>query len=278
MTEKTPKFSKLAWLKNLAGADLTDGEYRVLVTIFNYSDGSGRRSYAGQSRLSEDTGKSDRQIRRIIPELIRKGWLTEVRKGSGRSGMASEFQLRTPDIDGKNTGHLGYEYRTFEVEIPDTHVRPSDPNQIQITDPKNKRGSNDPSDGYHARGTREEVSNLTPSGVGPFPVVTRETGSPIGSSGEPSEPSPLEVPTMGNTSGSSARPCGASPYASCKKDPFVDDHECSTHDADSSRVTDDYSTREGYRSPSRHRSKCFSSSCRDSDCDVHGGFSNIVPF
>ncbi|WP_425295074.1 helix-turn-helix domain-containing protein [Nocardia cyriacigeorgica] len=278
MTEKTPKFSKLAWLKNLAGADLTDGEYRVLVTIFNYSDGSGRRSYAGQSRLSEDTGKSDRQIRRIIPELIRKGWLTEVRKGSGRSGMASEFQLRTPDIDGKNTGHIGYEYRTFEVETPVTGVLPTDPNQIQRTDPNNKRGSNDPSDGYHAKDTREEVSNLSPSGVGPFPVVTRETGSPIGSSGEPSEPSPLEVPTMGNTSGSSARPCGASLYASCKKDLFVDDYECVTHDAESSRVIDDYSTREGYRSPSRHRPKCFSSSCRDSDCDVHGGFSNIVPF
>ncbi|WP_448385411.1 helix-turn-helix domain-containing protein [Mycolicibacterium sp. XJ1904] len=134
-------FSKLTWLRSLDGTDLTDGEYRVLVAIFNHTDERGRKCYAKQTSLAAETGKSDRQVRRIIPELVRKGWLTEVRKGSGRSGLASEFNLSTPeipdtddrysggitDISGTNTGHLEQEYRTFGAQIPDTHVLPSDP-------------------------------------------------------------------------------------------------------------------------------------------------------
>jgi hypothetical protein len=161
-----PEFSKLNWLKRLSGADLTDGEFRVLVSIFNHTDERGRRCYAKQTTLAAETGKSDRQVRRIIPELVRKGWLTEVRKGTGRSGLASEFDLstpetpdthvrcsdsaraetpdtgvryseETPDISGQITGHLEQKHRTFPVETPDTHVLPSDP----LSDPDIRSGS-----------------------------------------------------------------------------------------------------------------------------------------
>jgi hypothetical protein len=97
----------------------------------------------------------------------------EVRKGSGRSGLASEYNLRTPetpdasvrysdekyrtpvtgvleekpDIYGQITGHPGQEQRTFRVETPDTHVLPSDPDQqIWRSDPGGAERPSDPAE------------------------------------------------------------------------------------------------------------------------------------
>ncbi|RRR41156.1 helix-turn-helix domain-containing protein [Mycolicibacter terrae] len=199
------EFSKLTWLKSVAGADLTDGEYRVLIAIFNHTDESGRRCYAKQSTLAAETRKSDRQIRRIIPELVRKGWLKEVRKGAGRAGMSSEFDLSTPeyrtpmsgisdpapgeipdihdrysegipDISGMNTGHLGHKYRTPVTGIPDTHVRPSDPYQIRPSEPDQIRGPVAPSDPL----TEASIATGDDRQRGPVTEVSSDLGASAG--------------------------------------------------------------------------------------------------
>ncbi len=157
------EFSKLTWLRRASESDVSDAEFRVLVAIFNHTKGDGTKCYAKQTTLAAETGKSDRQVRRIIPELVHKQWITEVRKGSGRSGLSSEFDLRTPDtidrylaqarretpdtdvrysdgipdIQGQNTGHREQEYRTFTAQIPDTSVLPTDP----VSDPAIRAGS-----------------------------------------------------------------------------------------------------------------------------------------
>ncbi len=271
--------------------------------IRTYVDNKTLRGWVKQETLAEATGLDVRSVKRQIRANIDAGWVRVTDRGNS-SGWANTYELTIPEMVTQMSPTRGHVcHLEGDTDVTPTTPRTT-PRTTNITTPRDgdtdvtigasaeeAMGSGDPleettaglspskgtSDGH----TRNEVPSwdvtddwLSPSDDNQKPSarVSRETGSPIGSSGEPSEPSPLEVPTMGNTSGSSARPCGASPYASCKKDPFVDDHECSTHDVE------DYPTHESYRSPSRRRPKCFSSSCRDSVCDVHGGFSNIVPF
>lgn len=232
-----PEFSKLAWLKSLAGADLTDGEYRVLVAIFNHTDERGRKCFAKQTTLAAETGKSDRQIRRIIPELIRKGWLAEVRKGAGCSGLSSEYDLSTPeyrtpmtgiqgqsnqpipdthdrysdgipDISGTNTGHLEHEYRTFPARIPDTHVLPSDP----LSDPAIRAGS-DPQQGEDSQESDPDSESVSSSprcystthlrgATDPF--ASLPSGSSAQGGSVPGEPEPVWVTSEGQRLGSKA--------------------------------------------------------------------------
>jgi hypothetical protein len=228
------QFSKLTWLSGLTGADLTDGEYRVLVAIFNHTDESGQRCYAKQTTLAAETGRSDRQVRRIIPELIRKGWLVEVRKGSGRAGLSSEFNLSTPeyrtpvsaipdaspkqipdthdrysegipDISGMNTGHLEQEYRTFGAQIPDTYVLPTDPLSDPATEPDQVRDGEDDRQGESEPDVYESVSSSDPgiperdifSGV-PEPASWIGITDPFTGEAEPqaeAEPMPWDEPT-----------------------------------------------------------------------------------
>lgn len=93
---------KFAYVKALRGrADLTLGEFRLLITIWSYTDPEGRHAHPGTDRLANDLGHhGDRRVRRMIPELLAKGYLVTSRVGGGRK-KATEYELAMPTNPGQ---------------------------------------------------------------------------------------------------------------------------------------------------------------------------------
>jgi DNA-binding transcriptional regulator PaaX len=92
-----PPLDKFGYIRALRGADLTLAEFRVLVTVWDYSDEHGRHAYASIARLAADCEVSERTVRRCLVDLVAKGFLRRVRRGH-RDGAgnpwASEYELR----------------------------------------------------------------------------------------------------------------------------------------------------------------------------------------
>ena len=80
------EFSKLTWLKKLHGVDVTPAEFRVLVTIFNYSDKRGNNAAPGRSALIADTGLTEKHIRTCVRALEARGLLLVTEEGGRRNG------------------------------------------------------------------------------------------------------------------------------------------------------------------------------------------------
>jgi hypothetical protein len=57
---------KLNWFKSLRGADLTNGEFRIIVLLANYSGADMEDAHPGAERLAKDACMSERQVWRIL--------------------------------------------------------------------------------------------------------------------------------------------------------------------------------------------------------------------
>ncbi|MFV8237464.1 helix-turn-helix domain-containing protein [Mycobacteroides chelonae] len=92
--------NKFEYLKALHGVDITPAQFRVLVTILDYSDQNGNRAFPGVENLVSDCCLSTATVKRCLAALEGAGWLTKVSRG-GRSGdgrkRASEYALSAPD-------------------------------------------------------------------------------------------------------------------------------------------------------------------------------------
>ncbi|KLI04073.1 MULTISPECIES: helix-turn-helix domain-containing protein [Mycolicibacterium] len=94
MPEFTGKFD---FYRALAGADLTDAEFRLLVLMANYADGTtGKRIRQSFGNLAADLGKNVKTVKRTVPRLIAKDWLYLVEK---RPGTSDEYGLSVPTGD-----------------------------------------------------------------------------------------------------------------------------------------------------------------------------------
>ena len=93
------EFSKLVYFKKLHGVEMKASTYRVLVTVFDYTNKYGKRAWPGVDNLSRDTCLSKSQVKRCLSELEQAGWLRKTKRG-GRSGdgttRATEYELTTP--------------------------------------------------------------------------------------------------------------------------------------------------------------------------------------
>lgn len=93
------KFSKLTYLKDLRGCRMKPSAFRVLVTVFSYTNAGGHHAFPGSPRLAEDCCMSVDTVNRSLKELVMMGWLRRVSRG-GRSGdgahWAAEYALTTP--------------------------------------------------------------------------------------------------------------------------------------------------------------------------------------
>lgn len=91
--------NKFEYLKALHGVDVTPAQFRVLVTILDYSDQNGNRAFPGVENLVKDCCLSTATVKRCLTALVDAGWLTKVSRG-GRSGdgrkRASEYALTAP--------------------------------------------------------------------------------------------------------------------------------------------------------------------------------------
>ena len=97
---------KFAYIKALRGrADLTPAEYRLLVTLWSYTDGDCRHAYPGAGHLARDVAVTDpRNVKRTLKSLLTKGYLMQTRVG-GKVGMsralaASVYDLALPATGG----------------------------------------------------------------------------------------------------------------------------------------------------------------------------------
>lgn len=93
-----PRRSKLDWLKSLRGADLTPAEVYVLVLLVSYSNAAMENAYPGVARLAADAGMSDRQVQRILHNLVAKGAIVVTQEGGNQvfRGAATVYKVLTP--------------------------------------------------------------------------------------------------------------------------------------------------------------------------------------
>lgn len=252
------------------------------------------------ARLEEATGLSRRAILNQLQENIDAGWLSKPERGNS-GGSTNAYQLtygRTAEKLSRvvqNTAHYDppsevqfttpseVDFTTLvkntappsEVDCtPTTHITTQKETTKETTHKETSAETMGSSDPFIATKDLSPLREILDGVEEPYALVNRETGSQSGSSADAAESTPLENSTMSNTVGSSAQPCGASQYAVCKKDPFMDSYTCITHD--------------GFIEPEPEvlpppvptwgRPKCGSSSCSDPECGVHGGISQLCPF
>ncbi|MCV7422999.1 helix-turn-helix domain-containing protein [Mycobacterium yunnanensis] len=109
--------NKFAYLKALHGAGLDASEYRVLVTLLDYSDGHGRNAHPGRSTLATDCELSESTIKRSIKSLQRKGFIREESRG-GRGGengrnQASCYTLTLPATTGHSRPEVTHDLGSY---------------------------------------------------------------------------------------------------------------------------------------------------------------------
>ncbi|WP_134797034.1 helix-turn-helix domain-containing protein [Mycobacterium avium] len=86
-------FSKLQYLKELHGAAMKDSTFRVMVTVFNYTNAEGRNAFPGNEALARDCNTSVSTVKRALKELTEKGWLIKVAPG-GRGGDGAHWATK----------------------------------------------------------------------------------------------------------------------------------------------------------------------------------------
>lgn len=71
----------------------------VALNLATYADGDGRDVFPGNERLCDDTGLSDKTVRRALERLRQVGLIVRVVSGSrgGRRGVADAYRLAIPD-------------------------------------------------------------------------------------------------------------------------------------------------------------------------------------
>jgi DNA-binding transcriptional MocR family regulator len=122
-------FSKLSYLRLLHGIEMKPTTFRVLVTVFDYTNKFGRRAYPGNKRLAQDCCLSVKTVERALKELEKDGWVCRVARG-GRSGdgahWAAEYELVQPVELDTTTGQIDDVNQSDEWGQPVTDDYPSD--------------------------------------------------------------------------------------------------------------------------------------------------------
>ena len=127
-------FSKLTYLKELHGVEMKATTFRVLVTVFDYTNEHGRRAFPGNERLARDCCLSVSTVKRALRQLEADCWIQRVQRG-GRSGdgahWSTEYELASTGQFGMSTdqmdtvnGSNGYGQQ-FMYDPPSDH-EPSD--------------------------------------------------------------------------------------------------------------------------------------------------------
>lgn len=137
-------FSKLTWIKELRGAELSDPEFRVLVMLSTWTDKNGRDAFPGNVQLADACHMQPRSVIRILRRLEEKGWIMRTFQGGNEVGMrvANVYALHSPVIHkGDPPSHKGDPPVRLKGDPPshlkgDPPVTPSGPiHQIHASGP-----------------------------------------------------------------------------------------------------------------------------------------------
>jgi hypothetical protein len=100
LTATPETFNKFEWKKRtlplLRG--LSAGQLRVLDSIFNHSDGQGRKSHPGRVLIGEETGLTVRQVGRNLDALKARELIECVNKGNRKIKLNDVYELRIPSL------------------------------------------------------------------------------------------------------------------------------------------------------------------------------------
>lgn len=98
MRQGAPALTKLQWQKRLRGADLTNTEYRVLMTICSYTDKTLGNAHPGWARIVADSCITEKTAKKAVVALVAKGWLRLVEAGGNQygKGRANVYALAVP--------------------------------------------------------------------------------------------------------------------------------------------------------------------------------------
>ncbi|WP_198020300.1 helix-turn-helix domain-containing protein [Nocardioides sp. J54] len=90
--------SKLDWMKDLRGADLTPAEFKVLVILATYTDKNMLNAHPGTKRLVEDTGLARSTVIAALGVLQERGWIRMTEQGGNQfgKGIANVYSIHTP--------------------------------------------------------------------------------------------------------------------------------------------------------------------------------------
>ncbi|MFD8390653.1 helix-turn-helix domain-containing protein [Streptomyces sp. NPDC059680] len=96
--------------KPLKYAKEISSDAKILWEIINDYAGSNRKAFPSHARLAEDMGKSTRQVKRYVEELVSQGWLTV----QNRIGYTSYYYCAVP----------GEHYKTFNDPAIEGNYKP----------------------------------------------------------------------------------------------------------------------------------------------------------
>ncbi|MGN8245281.1 hypothetical protein ACTHAM_002400 [Cellulomonas soli] len=98
MSDGAPALTKLQWQKRLRGADITNTEYRILMTICSYTDKSLSNAHPGWARIVADSCITEKTAKKAVFSLMVKGWLRLVEAGGNQygKGRANVYALAVP--------------------------------------------------------------------------------------------------------------------------------------------------------------------------------------
>lgn len=118
------KFDKFAYHKSLRGADLTDGEYRVLATLWDYASPDGTNAHPGNKVLAADCKMSPSKVERALVSLRAKDWIYQDMpgrsRGRGGGGFAAVYRLTAPESAVTDDGSLTAESAVmFDGSFPE---------------------------------------------------------------------------------------------------------------------------------------------------------------
>ena len=219
---------------------MSNGAYRVLLAIFNYTNKSGENGHPGEQRLADDTGLSPRSVRDYLKWLTDQGYLIKGPRGHGNGGQghgfATVYALGMPDLPAESrrlvdsdeeptgeisppTGEISPTYRQDCVDLPAKSRPLSDPLSDPQSDPSTSNPGADDPYCQHCEDSAYNVCGLH------FHDRKHRWRDPSGD-GQGQNIQPVSRPSRPNTLGNNAQRCS---IEGCDDRPLSTGMHCAKH-------------------------------------------------
>lgn len=151
----------MTYVTELRGADLSASEYRVLLTVWTYSDENMLNAFPSINRVAGDTGLTRSTVKRCLKSLREMGYLKIDAPGGNIDGknLATRYRLTLPSEGGPSVNPRG-----ATSEPPGGHERtPGGSTSEPLSDPSSDPES-DPLDTGDAGASTQSSYTIDPGG------------------------------------------------------------------------------------------------------------------
>src|SRR4030095_12060385 len=91
---KSSRGQKLNWYKTLRGAELTSGEFRILVLLSTYTNEHLENAHPGVELLAQDAGMTVRGVQLILRSLEDKGAILVTQEAATKRSRLRPLSMR----------------------------------------------------------------------------------------------------------------------------------------------------------------------------------------